>query len=68
MLFVRFLLAHPRKVMSRAPYFDLPVDMDRTPIPDATPQIVLEYQSNDEQAMLARVRYNRLRYDLIRTV
>lgn len=54
--------------MSRAPYFDLPVDMDRTPIPDATPQIVLEYQSNDEQAMLARVRYNRLRYDLIRTV
>src|SRR3990172_9451560 len=46
--------------MSRAPYFDLPVDMDRTPIPDATPQIVLEYQSNDEQAMLARVRYNRL--------
>ena len=54
--------------MSRAPYFDLPVDMDRPPIPDATPQIVLEYQSNDEQAMLARVRYNRLRYDLIRTV
>ncbi|MGI0013929.1 MAG: hypothetical protein ACREBU_10890 [Nitrososphaera sp.] len=46
--------------MSRAPYFDLPDDMDRTPIPDATPQIVLEYQSNDEQALLARVRYNRL--------
>jgi hypothetical protein len=46
--------------MSRAPYFDLPEDMDVTSIPDATPQIVLEYQSNDEQAMLARVRYNRL--------
>jgi len=46
--------------MSRAPYFDLPEDMDRTPIPDATPQIVLEYQSDDEQAMLARIRYNRL--------
>ncbi len=46
--------------MSRAPYFDLPEDMDRTPIPDATPQIVLEYQSDDEQAMLARLRYNRL--------
>lgn len=46
--------------MSRAPYFDLPEDMDRTPIPDATPQIVLDYQSTDEQAVLARVRYNRL--------
>ena len=46
--------------MSRAPYFDLPEDMDRTTIPDATPQIILEYQSNDEQAMLARIRYNRL--------
>lgn len=46
--------------MSRAPYFDLPEDMDRTSIPDATPQILLEYQSNDEQAMLARIRYNRL--------
>ena len=46
--------------LSRSPYFDLPEDMEKVAIPDATPQIVLKYQSSDEQAMLARVRYNRL--------
>lgn len=46
--------------LTRSPYFDLPEDMEKITIPDATPQIVLKYQSGDEQAMLARVRYNRL--------
>lgn len=31
-----------------------------TKIPDATPGIVLKYALNDEQALLARLRYNRL--------
>ena len=46
--------------LTRSPYFDLPGDLENVPIPDSTPQVVLRYQSNDEQAMLARVRYNRL--------
>jgi hypothetical protein len=29
-------------------------------IPDATPEIIAKYAINDEQALLARVRYNRL--------
>ncbi len=29
-------------------------------IPDATPEIVLKYAQTDEQALLAKVRYNRL--------
>lgn len=46
--------------LRRSPYFDLPADMEKVPIPDATPQVVLKYQGGDEQALLARVRYNRL--------
>ncbi len=46
--------------LSRSPYFDMPSDIEVTTIPDATPQIVLNYQSSDEQAALARIRYNRL--------
>ncbi len=46
--------------LNRSPYFDLPEDMEKVAILDATPQVVLKYQSGDEQAMLARVRYNRL--------
>lgn len=34
--------------------------MATTKIPDATPGIVAKYSLNDEQALLARVRYNRL--------
>lgn len=30
------------------------------PIPDATPEIILRYAQNDEQALLAKIRYNRL--------
>ena len=29
-------------------------------IPDATPEIILSYALSDEQALLAKVRYNRL--------
>ena len=35
-------------------------DLYRTKIPDATPEIVAEHALNDEQAVLAKVRYNRL--------
>src|SRR4030042_2571997 len=34
--------------------------MDATKIPDATPGIISRYALNDEQALLAKVRYNRL--------
>jgi hypothetical protein len=46
--------------LARSPYFDIPADIAITAIPDSTPQIVLKYQSSDEQAILARIRYNRL--------
>jgi len=34
--------------------------LSKTKIPDATPGIIAKYALNDEQALLARVRYNRL--------
>ncbi len=46
--------------LSRSPYVDIPTDIQTIPILDATPQIVLKYQSADEQGFLARIRYNRL--------
>lgn len=46
--------------LTRSPYVDIPADIETTFILDATPQIVLKYQSTDEQAILARIRYNRL--------
>lgn len=46
--------------LTRSPYIDIPQDIEIVPILDATPQIVLKYQSSDEQALLARLRYNRL--------
>jgi hypothetical protein len=39
--------------LSRSPYFDIPTDIAITKILDATPGIVLKYQSSDEQALLA---------------
>jgi hypothetical protein len=44
----------------RSPYVDIPNDIEAIAVLDATPQIVLKYQSLDEQGLLARVRYNRL--------
>jgi hypothetical protein len=38
----------------------LPYDLEVTPIPDATPEIVLRYAKGDEQSILAQIRYNRL--------
>jgi hypothetical protein len=46
--------------LTRAPYIDIPADLEVIPILDATPGIVLRYQKTDEQAVLARVRHNRL--------
>jgi len=34
--------------------------MVETKIPDATPGVIIKYASNDEQALLAKLRYNRL--------
>ena len=36
------------------------VNMAATKVPDSTPGIVAKYAFNDEQALLAKVRYNRL--------
>ena len=52
--------AYAFQKLERSPYFDVPNDIVVTPILDATPQIVLKYQSSDEQAVLAQIRYNRL--------
>ncbi|NJL35192.1 MAG: endonuclease [Chloroflexaceae bacterium] len=46
--------------LTRSPYVDIPTDIEIVRVLDATPQIVLKYQSRDEQALLARIRYNRL--------
>jgi hypothetical protein len=49
----RFKLAKAHRIVPRA-------DLVTIPIPDATPEIIAKYAMNDEQALLARVRYNRL--------
>jgi len=46
--------------LKRAPYIHVPDDLYVTEIPEATPEIVLKYGGGDEQAMLTRIRYNRL--------
>jgi hypothetical protein len=46
--------------LKRSPYVQVPDDMEIIRILDATPQIVLKYQGEDEQGVLARIRYNRL--------
>ena len=49
----RFKLARLTQIVPRA-------NLIATKIPDATPQIIAAYALTDEQALLARVRYNRL--------
>jgi hypothetical protein len=49
----RFQLAYLTQILPRA-------NLIATKIPDATPQIIAAYALTDEQALLARVRYNRL--------
>lgn len=46
---------------SLRPAFDLsPTDVPHVSIPDSTPLLVRQYAHSDEQALLARIRYNRL--------
>jgi hypothetical protein len=51
--FYRFLLVRMTRIVPRT-------DLVRISIPDATPEIIRAYALNDEQALLAIVRYNRL--------
>ncbi len=46
--------------LERAPYIHIPQELFVTEIPEATPDIVLKYGGTDEQAILTKVRYNRL--------
>lgn len=46
--------------LGRSPYIDIPSDLYITEIPEATPDIILKYGGQDEQAILTKVRYNRL--------
>ncbi|MCC7206012.1 MAG: hypothetical protein IT323_01810 [Anaerolineae bacterium] len=46
--------------LSRSPYVDIPADLAIIRLLDSTPQLVLKFQGADEQAVLARIRYNRL--------
>jgi len=46
--------------LKRSPYIHIPDDLYVTEIPEATPDIVLKYGGVDEQAVLTRIRYNRL--------
>jgi hypothetical protein len=49
----RFKLVKAQRILPRA-------DLVRTDIPDATPELIRLYALDDEQALLAIVRYNRL--------
>ncbi|MCA3510738.1 MAG: hypothetical protein IOC72_08750 [Rhodobacter sp.] len=49
----RFRLVRINRIVPRA-------DLVRTAIPDATPELIRAYALDDEQALLAIVRYNRL--------
>lgn len=48
-----FVLGPPSAILPR-------IDMAAIKIPDATPELVNHYRLDDEQAVLAKVRYNRL--------
>ncbi len=47
-------------VLTKETYFKPSEYLAETKIPDATPGIISKYAMNDEQALLAKVRYNRL--------
>lgn len=46
--------------LSRSPHITIPIDLETINILDATPDIIRTYSGDDEQALLAKVRYNRL--------
>jgi hypothetical protein len=47
-------------VLTRQTYFKPTEHLAETKIPEGTPGIITKYAMNDEQALLAKVRYNRL--------
>ena len=47
-------------VLTKQTYFRPSEHLADTKIPDATPGIISKYAMNDEQGLLAKVRYNRL--------
>ena len=47
-------------VLARQTYFKPTVHLAETKIPDATPGIITRYAMTDEQALLAKIRFNRL--------
>ena len=47
-------------VLTKQPHFLPTKNLAETKIPDATPGIISKYAMNDEQGLLAKVRYNRL--------
>lgn len=49
----KFRLGPPSRIVPRP-------DMAAIKVPDSTPEIIAKYAQSDEQALLARVRYNRL--------
>jgi hypothetical protein len=46
--------------LSTGPGIIIPSDLMPILLPDATPEIVIEYAGGDEQGILAKIRYNRL--------
>lgn len=46
--------------LAASPVIHVSEDLQVIHIPDATPEIVLEYAGRDEQGLLAKIRYNRL--------
>jgi hypothetical protein len=47
-------------VLTKQTYFGPTENLAETKIPDATPGVISKYAMSDEQALLAKVRYNRL--------
>src|SRR5947207_569366 len=46
--------------LTTATEIEIPKDLHTILLPDATPEIVLEYAGEDEQGLLAKINYNRL--------
>ncbi len=46
--------------LKESPRISIPADLHVILLPDATPEIVLEYAGSDEQGILAKLRYNRI--------
>jgi hypothetical protein len=46
--------------LTTSPHIEIQADLATVLLPDATPEIVLEYAGTDEQGLLAKVHYNRL--------